>query len=307
MIARTGIYAAFSIIILVFFASGVSLAADNCTFTRLARLPITTTLFGADTVPMKIGGRAVSMVIDTGGSVPVLNAATTKLLGLTVHDYNKRIWNIAGGQYFDRFAVAEDVELGNMKSDRMEFAIADSLPFGVDGALPPTILRNYDVELDFANGLFSLYSQNHCPGVFAHWTDGEYARVQFDIDSYGQIFIPVTLDGKDIKALVHTAYVQSVLALQEVQREFDIDEHSPGVQRLPRSPGHIQYYRYPFKSLTFQGITVNNPDIFLVSRRDADTYRAERTLILGLNVLRRLHLYIAYRERVMYLTPATAH
>jgi hypothetical protein len=34
---------------------------------------------------------------------------------------------------------------------------------------------------------------------------------------------------------------------------------------------------------------------------------AEMTIVLGMNVLRRLHMYIAYGERTLYVTPATAH
>jgi hypothetical protein len=34
---------------------------------------------------------------------------------------------------------------------------------------------------------------------------------------------------------------------------------------------------------------------------------ANETIVLGMNVLRRLHIYIAYGEEKLYVTPATAH
>jgi hypothetical protein len=30
-------------------------------------------------------------------------------------------------------------------------------------------------------------------------------------------------------------------------------------------------------------------------------------MLLGMNVLRNLHVYVAYKERKLYVTPATAH
>jgi hypothetical protein len=35
--------------------------------------------------------------------------------------------------------------------------------------------------------------------------------------------------------------------------------------------------------------------------------RSDSDIIVGMNVIRRLHLYIAYGEKTLYVTPATAH
>jgi hypothetical protein len=34
---------------------------------------------------------------------------------------------------------------------------------------------------------------------------------------------------------------------------------------------------------------------------------SDPTIILGMGILRQLHLYIAYREKNLYVTPASAH
>ena len=67
--------------------------------------------------------------------------------------------------------------------------------------------------------------------------------------------------------------------------------------------------RYPFKLLTLQGVAVNNPDLVLVADDASKVmggYR-EPKLILGMGILRQLHVYIAYKERNIYVTTATAH
>jgi hypothetical protein len=66
-------------------------------------------------------------------------------------------------------------------------------------------------------------------------------------------------------------------------------------------------YDYQFDTLAFSGIAINKPSVVLMSYRDPLPNIFHRNLILGLGVLRRLHIYIAYREHVMYITSATAH
>jgi ABC-type hemin transport system substrate-binding protein len=65
-------------------------------------------------------------------------------------------------------------------------------------------------------------------------------------------------------------------------------------------------YQYPFKSLTFSGVAVANPDIVLVSDRASKEY-GQPDLIIGMGILRQLHIYLAYHERNLYLTSADAH
>ena len=67
--------------------------------------------------------------------------------------------------------------------------------------------------------------------------------------------------------------------------------------------------RYPFKMLTLQGVTVNNPDIILVpddKSKIMGGYRQPK-LILSMGILRQLHLFIAYKEHNIYVTSASAH
>ena len=82
---------------------------------------------------------------------------------------------------------------------------------------------------------------------------------------------------------------------------FEFDGKSPLLQpdTDPDLGGRI--YRYPFKSLTFGGVAIDNPDIVLVP--DAQSrFPGGHRFVLGMNILRRLHLYIAYREKKLYVT-----
>ncbi len=85
----------------------------------------------------------------------------------------------------------------------------------------------------------------------------------------------------------------------------------------PNSPP--RRYRYPFKELTIEGITIGSPQIDLY--KDAKECRATSPydfpagfqacygasdLELGLSELRQLHVYFAFKEKKIYLTAASA-
>jgi hypothetical protein len=81
----------------------------------------------------------------------------------------------------------------------------------------------------------------------------------------------------------------------------------------------MKIYRRRFNTMSFEGVTVTNPDILMipdeVSRRMPNTTRtgslvreANRGLpdiALGMSVLRNTHMYVAYKERKVYITAAT--
>ena len=59
--------------------------------------------------------------------------------------------------------------------------------------------------------------------------------------------------------------------------------------------------------MSFGGVEVSNPDITLIPDRKAQLGPQAPDLILGIGILRQLHLYIAYREKKLYLTAASVH
>ena len=61
----------------------------------------------------------------------------------------------------------------------------------------------------------------------------------------------------------------------------------------------------PIGTLDFGGVAVTNPRIAISS--DNFTKGLGNDLILGVGILRQLHLYIAYEEEKLYITPALAH
>ena len=66
----------------------------------------------------------------------------------------------------------------------------------------------------------------------------------------------------------------------------------------------VRTWRYPFQTINFEGISIRNPDIIIA---DVGKGASVPPLTIGIGALRQLHLFIAYAEKVLYLTAAEAH
>ena len=285
-------------------------AADNepCTLTRAASLDVSTDSSGGQVVPMTIGGRTANLLVDTGGIDSMLTQSFVDSLHLRVAPLprgNRVV--MFGGYRLDRFAVGHDIDFGGLKAPYKEFIIMPNgnLPDGIDGTVAPDILRAYDDEFDFAAAKLNLFLPNHCQTNMAYWTKSEHAEIPFEQDHFGHISFSVTLDGKKIRATFDTGTSRSVLTLEEAEDLFAFKQGDPQLQTLRATDtGHV--YKYPFKTLNFSGVSVANPDLELISRKD-EGMPGEPELILGMGILRQLHMYIAYKEQALYVTAASAH
>jgi predicted aspartyl protease len=289
------------------FASPGLADAKPCGLVRAASLDMTTDSAGGVSVPMSIAGQTVNLLIATGGIDSMLTVSAVESLKLKPRSIYRREAILFGGAVLDQQATAYNVDLGGLKAERMFFMIMPDgrLPYGVDGILAPDVLRAYDDELDFANAKFNLFLQDHCKANMAYWTKADHAEIPFGVDKFGHLRLFVELDGKRIPAEIETGESRSVLNLDEAEHLFGFRESEPLLKTLAKTEnGHI--YKFPFKALTFGGVTVFNPDLQLFSSLD-ERMADSPPLLLGMGILRQLHMYIAYKENVLYVTAASAH
>jgi predicted aspartyl protease len=290
-------------------ASSPARADDKCHLYRIAQIDMAIDESGRVDVPMTINGRTVNLLVDTGGYVSTLTRSTVTSLGLSPVSAFRPIEQYYGGEKLDRFVTVHDAQFAGVNVPKLQlFVMSDGrLSSDEDGTISPDIMRNFDVDFDFANAAFSLFSKDHCEGRVVYWTQGGYAQIKFGLDADGHIRVPVTLDGRDFRASFDTGAMNTVASLEGIEDEFNLDSKSPALRLLPESDAKHHTYHYPFATLAFGGVTVSNPDLLLIPNSESHFWGEKGKLILGMNVLRRLHLYIAYGEHALYVTPATAH
>ncbi len=135
------------------------------------------------------------------------------------------------------------------------------------------------------------------------------------------IRVKVMLDGHAFTADIDTGLDISTINSKAAQDYFDVplDDHQPEVlethqpQPAQPSPGTetvtvtARRQQHQFHSLTFGGVTVTNP-LFVLKPGPMGVHRAgdpdPPDITIGMNVLRKLHLYFAFRERMLYVSTA---
>ena len=131
------------------------------------------------------------------------------------------------------------------------------------------------------------------------------------------------LDGKPINAFVTPNAVETYLAFPIARENFGLLHSSPGIT-LARSETYGDLYRYPFKALSADGLSITNPAVLIYGDEnytkvcdselhdrtiDNNGYRCrgDAAMRIGLHELRALHLFFAFSERKLYVTAANAN
>jgi predicted aspartyl protease len=279
----------------------------SCQLKQAASLEMNTETDGTIAIPVSVEDRPARLMVDTGSVYSSLTLAVVSQLGLKPL-LARRTYEILGHVPMLTIVQPSSFRMGNLSTDSIGFYVLPSraINLDLDGLLGPDIMSNYDVELDFAHARFNLFSQDHCPGQVVYWTQQPYAQVAMHVDDSWHISVPVTLDGKQIDAVVDTGSYRSSMDMALAKSLFGIDETNPALKSLGKQSvngtAKVEMYRYPFQTLTLQDVEVRHPGIDLMP--DGEFGKNAPQLILGMETLRQLHLYIAYKEQILYLTPA---
>ena len=312
------------LIALAFLVSTLTDAgAQECTLKKLASVPITLSASGLPIIPVSVNGTERQFGLATGNAFTEIKKSLVSELGLptsrTFKNMNVKVYS-GGGNVSDRFAKASTIAVGQVGSKDWTFLIKEG-PNGVDGVLGADFLMNFDVELDFGPNLLNFFTHDHCAGNAVYWTT-DYVALPFRVSKDSRIVVPVTLDGKDFDVAIGTEDSVTTLSLAHATSLFGLRENSPDMERISESQSIS--YRRRFASLSFGGLEVKNPLIYLAVNTSArDLYKDlplgdkldptfgfdfdMQEMGVGMNILSKLHLFIAYKEKVLYVSAAGAH
>lgn len=297
-------------------------SADDCKLGRVASFDFTDN--GAIIIPVSIEGTSVRMALDTGSPLSAVDPNVANNLHLAQQRVMQGALYNVSGETVSYIATLHDLGLGRMHASNVHLVVWPS-PMSkngtIGGSLAADLLRHYDVDIDFTTHQVSLFSQDHCPGKVVYWTTDNVAVIPMHVVYSGHVIVPLKLDGQSIDAVLDTGSSYSFISQELASNSFHLSPNSPGMTQISEDggPRGVPVYRHTFKSLELEGLSISNPEI-TVFENVAKTHEAPVTgtrvgfsgesggntdMILGLNELRHLHLYIAYKEQKLYVSPAS--
>ena len=314
-----------AILLTALSASVPAMAAEDCRLKQIASLPFSEGYPDMAVVEISVAGRPLHFLVDTGGVYTEIFRDEAGALGLDLTSITGLEIYSVDGSIAKYFANTHHVKIGPLDIESFPMVVSDR-PAGetrFDGILAPDILSRFDLDFDFAARKLNLISPDHCEGKVVYWT-GVYSAVDFKKRD-NQIDLSVNLDGHDLSAILDTGSSYTNLFQNVSESVFGLNASSPGLQADPQAdPDDKGRMTYRFKALTVGELAVKNPLIHILQNGALESFTKKHNdpigrdtfmredfqsgdMLLGMNVLTKLHLYIAYKERKIYVTAADAH
>ena len=294
------------------------------------------------TVNAMLNGKARPMIVQTGAMISTLRESALDDLGAKAIANSNVIFVKGRTQSSQKFTQLDSFSLGGFGVARMQFQVppdtGEQRPWA--GVLASDVLSLYDMEVDAAGGKIRFFDKGHCAGHVLYWNPTAVAILPFQsqlatadasrtgFNTYFErgsgIYVSVNLDGKPVIASISTGNDVSVMGSRMAKFIFGVTAESLGSTPQPSpdgDPAHAPFL-HVFPTLTFDTVTVTNARVLVypeddsvaqsdvMGRTDTRLRRNNNSFVdhmaIGMSILRRLRLYIAYGERKLYVTPATA-
>jgi len=275
-------------------------------------------------IPVSLNGIPKLFLLDTGGDVSQLSGQVATDLGLTQHDANIKMLDLYG-HASNKYVRIEKFGVGRLTGQDINMMVSPNPNFGVGtryvGIFAPDLMGRYDTEIDFGTYKMNYFSPDHCPGHVVYWPHNALGVLPFTFHKR-HIRFTVKVDGKDLTAEMDTGAPNTVMHAEAARRIFDLKPDSPGNVPL-NTQGMAEAFGRIFSTLDFEGVEVKNPHVVIIPQLvgSKDPNNSQRTgnltqrvddpedqadMLIGMGILRKLHLYIAFDEGRIYISEASA-
>jgi len=272
-------------------------------------------------VPVTINGVSRLFLLDTGGDITQIGDAAATALDLAKTDSGIKMLDLYG-HAAHRMVRVEKFGLGRQTGTNFDILVEPDPDFGKNdpfiGIFAPDMMGRYDVELNFAASKMNYFSPDHCAGRVVYWPHAALAVVPFTFRNY-HIFLPVKVDGHEMRAIIDTGAPVSSMHVSVARRLFDVTDKAQGNIEIAGDNGEFGHI---FDTLDFEGVSVRHPHIMVLpdmigsKDRENDFQTGSRVnrvddlvdmgdMLVGMDVLQKLHIYIAFGERKLYITEAS--
>ncbi|MEI9982305.1 MAG: pepsin/retropepsin-like aspartic protease family protein [Aliidongia sp.] len=314
-----------------------AVAAENCRLMRAASLPTAKTADGRLLVDLGVNGKPEKLLVASGDSTTYLDPGFVQANGLTWEDHGNSVGYGLSWKTLNGTVRIGELKIGDVafQDETVHFGNVQDVGGNAVGGMANDVLSSFDVELDPAAGRINFFLHEHCTGKVVYWAD-EYSRLPLYLsgghalqaagiggDDEGVVAghrpdIQITLDGQTMWARIDTGLGMTSLRAGVAQRVYGIERTAADAQgQISGADGvKIATFTHRFHSLTIGDYTVNDPEIQIadidVGARRLGTGShltqgvGQADIYLGMSLLKQFHMFIAYSEPALYLTPASA-
>ena len=270
------------------------------------------------TLPASVNGKAVRLALNIGSAYSAFWGDALNGLDLRRAELSSEDVIRIDGREVSYLAAFRSLSMGDIPFGRGTFLIAPpGKPHAKDvvGFIGMSAFQKVDFELDLAHRTLILFSQNHCPGAGQN-RFADNASMPLLMDRSGQWHVPIELEGHKVAPAFSSGEPLTTLSRDVARRLYGFDEDSPGVH-VARDELRGTSYHYKAMQFTAPGLKVLNPTIALVpGLKDCGllirehgvtgyTYCSDAyPVYIGLDILLKLRLYFATKERMLYFAAA---
>ncbi len=281
-------------------------SAEMCGLSLLTRVQMQPMSGGTMLAPVTLENAPRLMLVDTGGVTSQLWESTAKKFHFPEHRGSRDLIDV-DGNISNKAVRVDRFRVGALQNQDIDFQIYPNQAVSLGderivGLLAPNLFAAYDIDFDFGANTLSYFSQEHCDGKIQHWPAATVAVIPFTMPS-GHISIPVTIDGHKLTAIIDTGASNTIMTMNAAKTVFGLTSDSNNMESLGAMPGGAPIYRHAFANLLFEGVSVSNPRIVLISDMTGKPINTGGNLpdvIIGMDVIKNLHIYIAFKEKKIY-------
>jgi predicted aspartyl protease len=191
----------------------------NCDLVEVAKMPLEVhnRLL---VVPAGIGGKWITLLIDSGAERTVLSSEITTKLGLQRDQKIMTRSSGMGGTFATNDAIIPGLVLGGVRFPVQRVAVGE-FRFGpslnADGLLGSDILLAFDLDIDVPGRTLTLYRPRQCPDVQPPWSE-PFARVAGVRALRDRLLIPLELDGVTGMGILDTGAQATTIGVRMANR-----------------------------------------------------------------------------------------
>lgn len=302
---------------------GKAVAAE-CRLTLLASADIVFQPGGGVLVPVRVGQHEVWMVLQMASGIAMINPAAVARLDLKTGPVRTDVRINAGGVTVEREVEPESLIIGKANFAGWKLYVQPGAPRPLQmyqgrpviGSLSSHFMNVVDMELDLAHRKLNLFSHARCRGEQVYWSD-EYTKEYLYVDPSGLLYFPIELDGQRVEASLNTQGPRSRLSEEVARQYFGFRrDASAAPAQAPQGVGPVLGVRA--MGLTARELSLPDAQVHIIGdgQRKCGTAKSVRgsnaisygnclgivPFEMGTDLLQHLRIYIASREKMIYIT-----